>query len=124
MHVDIVPTGSVNLQMMHDLDELREQLRADGLDATGSRAALPGVKDGGLTIAIAIGGLVASSVSSLISALSYWSSQKPSYTLTVQAGTRTLQISQLDRKGARAALEQLSDAKQADNMVVRVSGPE
>lgn len=119
MRVDIVPSGSINVEMMSDLGDLCEKLCEAGLDARAARAALPGVKDGGLTVAIAVSGVVLSAISSLVSALSYWSSQKPRYTITMTAGSSTLTISQLDKAGVQGALQQLR-AEQANDVIVRI----
>jgi len=120
MNVDVVPSGSVGLEMMRDLGELCEQLQVAGLDARGARAAVPGVKDGGLTVAIAVSGVVFSAISTLVSVLSYWSSNKPKYTLTVTAGGTTLELAQLDKAGVQQAMQQLRDAQAASGITVRV----
>jgi len=119
MNVDVVPSGSIGLEMMRDLEELREQLQVAGLDAQGARAALPGVKDGGLTVAIAISGVVLSGISTLVSVLTYWSSNKAKYTLTLSAGGTTLEMAQLDKAGIQAAMQQLRSAE-ASGMTIRV----
>ena len=120
MNVDVVPSGSVGLEMMRDLGELYEQMQGAGLDADAARAAVPGVKDGGLTVAIAVSGVVLSAISTLVSVLSYWSSNKPKYTLTVTAGGTTLELAQLDKAGVQQAIQQLRSAEAAQGMTVRV----
>jgi len=121
MQVDIVPSGSVSLEMMRDLGELQEALGESGIDATGAKAAIAGVKDGGLMVALSVAGLAVSSISSLISALSYWSSKKPAYTLTVEAGPRKLTVSQLGQKGIQAVLKELEPHTASDKLLVRVA---
>jgi hypothetical protein len=123
MQIDIVPSGPVNVEMMADLGELCEQLQAAGLDARGSDASLPGVKDGCLTIAIALSGLAVSSISSLVSVLSYWSSKKPRYSITAELGRSTLTLSQLDAAGVQTALKQLRGVEPSNSLVLRVVQP-
>lgn len=121
MQVDIVPSGTLNLEMMRDLGELSDELQEAGLAANRAGATLPGTKDGGLTVAIALAGLAFSSISSLISVLSYWSSRKPSYTLTLEAGSKQLTISQLDKAGVQSALRELESIDSSSQVLIRVA---
>ncbi|HET9954743.1 MAG TPA: hypothetical protein VFQ61_09565 [Polyangiaceae bacterium] len=121
MQVDIVPSGVVSLEMMRDLGELQEELTEAGLDARGSHASIPGVKDGGLTIAIGIAGVVLSAVSSLVSVLTYWSSRKPSYSVKVEAGSGTLTISDLDPSSVQDVLKRLKEVDPKSGLLVRVT---
>ena len=120
MNLDILPNGQVDLEMMRDLGELCDRLIEAGVPARRSTVALSGIKDAGLTVAIAIGGLAVSALSSAVSVLTYWSSHKPRYIVTVQAGRVTLQASGLDPEGVRALLREVREEEDAESAVVRV----
>lgn len=53
---------------------------------------LAGVKDGGLTIAISLIGVGISAIGTVISALTYWRSQLPKYSVTITDGEKTITI--------------------------------
>jgi hypothetical protein len=64
-----------------DLNSLRTILSNEmdcSVDAT-NQASEPGVKDGGLAIALQIAGVALSSVSTLIAAINFWRTQRPRY---------------------------------------------
>lgn len=58
--------------------------------------SLAGVKDGGLTIAISIIGIGISAIGTIISALTYWKSQLPKYSVTMTVGTKTITIDTIE----------------------------
>lgn len=120
MEIDIVPSGGVDLEMMRDLGDLCDSLKAVDVPVRPSLAQVPGVKDSGLTIAIQAAGVAISALSALVSALAYWSSRKPRYTLTVQRGSLTLEASQLDKAGVQTLLEQLRKTGDEGSLLVRV----
>lgn len=120
MTLDIVPAGPVDLEMMYDLGELGGQLEAAELPAQRATATVPGAKDSGLTVAISLAGLAVSAMSSVLSVLTYWSSQRPRYSLTIQAGPKTLQVSGLDRAGIQALLRDLKEEPDGSGFVIRV----
>lgn len=119
--LDIVPAGPVDIELMHDLGQLTEELAAADLTVNRATAQVPGVKDGGLTVAISLAGLVVSSVSTAVSILTYWSSRKPRYTVTIEAGQATLQASALNKADVQALLSSLREEPNATGGVVRVS---
>lgn len=53
---------------------------------------LAGVKDGGLTIAVSLIGVGISAIGTVISALAYWKSQLPKYSVTMMIGEKTITI--------------------------------
>jgi hypothetical protein len=55
-----------------------------------------GVKDGGLTIAISLIGVGISAIGTIISALTYWKSQLPKYSVTMTVGTKTITIDTIE----------------------------
>ena len=81
-----------------------------GLANSASRATLPGSKTD-LTLAISIVGLALSSVSTLVSVLSFWQSTRPQYRVTIKRGDATYQVSNLDREQVREISESLTKAE-------------
>lgn len=122
MQVAIVPSGTASLVMMKDLGQLGDELMGSGLDMRATRASIPGVKDGGLTVAIEIAGLALSGISTLLSVLSYWAEQKPQYEVTAKVGELSLKVSGLDGPGLKQAVQQLQTVDKSGTVVVTVAG--
>lgn len=55
-----------------------------------------GEKDSGLTIAISLIGVSVSAIGTIISALSYWKSQLPKYSVTITAGGKTITMDTIE----------------------------
>lgn len=78
----------------YDLDELASLI----IDECDTKVKLvkaepvEGVKDGGLTIGIAVVGLALSGISTLIAILAYWQSQKPKYSASITLGNKVISI--------------------------------
>lgn len=122
MQVAIVPSGTASLVMMKDLGQLGDELIGGGLDVRAARASIPGVKDGGLTVALEIAGLALSGISTLLSVLSYWGEQKPQYEVTAKVGNLSLKVSGLDGAGLKKAVEELQAVDKSGTVVVTVVG--
>ena len=56
------------------------------------QTSVQGEKDGGLTVAIGLMGVSISAIGTIISALTYWRSQLPKYSVTLQTGEKTITI--------------------------------
>lgn len=52
-------------------------------------------KDGGLTVAIAVGGLIVSSIGTIVNVLSFFHNKRPKYKLIYKDENRTVEISNL-----------------------------
>ncbi|MCA9298248.1 MAG: hypothetical protein KDA28_04230, partial [Phycisphaerales bacterium] len=83
---------------LDDLGALASDLReADLAPDTSTLGGVPGVKDGGLTIGIALGGLALSGVSTLIGVLAHWRSTRPRFTVTLKADDMTYTVTGDDK---------------------------
>ena len=120
LNIEILPGGILDLQLMRDLGDLDGELRKADLQTTPTGAEVPGVKSVDLIAAIAIGSLALSSVSTLITVLTYWSSKRPSYTVTMSSDELTQEISGLDKEGARKVIADLKESQNPGRLVVRV----
>ena len=81
-----------------------------------------GVKDGGLTIGLAIASLGLSAIGTLISVLSYWRSQQPKYSITVTRGDAQFVIDNMNQKQLQSVISQLEVKHSSASISVLVSG--
>ena len=121
MAVDIVPDDTADVAMMRDLSELADDLQAADLSVETRTADVKGVKDGGLTVAIALASLTLSAISTLVTVLSYWTSRKPDYSVTLESRGATFQLSGLDKNGVRDVVAKLKAGEDAGDIAVRVA---
>lgn len=117
--VEIVPRGDADPALLADLSRLLSDLVEAGLRTNSSRARLPGSK-ADLTLAISIVGLALSSVSTLISALSFWRVAHPHYSVTIKQAGATYQVNNVDRNQVREIAERISKANPGGALVVGV----
>jgi hypothetical protein len=121
MSVDILTTGTCDLDMMRDLNDLASELQNADLSVETASAEVPGVKDGGLTIAIALTGLVLSSISTLVTVLSYWNSKKPKYAVTLKSQGTTFNLTSLDKNEIRNVVQKIKAGDSPGDIVVQVA---
>jgi hypothetical protein len=96
MQADVSFIGEVTPPDALALDELFDAFVEEGVSARKQKTqAEPGKKDGGLTIGLAITGLVLSGIGSVVSILNYWQSTRPKYKVTVVRGETTVQVENL-----------------------------
>ena len=124
MTVDIVSGDTADVAMMRDLSELADDLQAADLSVetrTADAADVKGVKDGGLTVAIALASLTLSAISTLVTVLSHWTSRKPDYSVTLESRGATFQLSGLDKNGVRDVVGKLKAGEDPADIAVRVA---
>ena len=93
MTIDITADNRVTEAMPSLLHTLAEQLRSAGLAGVKEATlTVPGQKDAGITLAISIGGLVLSLISTLISVLTFFKQQHPSLIITAKYGDDSVEI--------------------------------
>jgi hypothetical protein len=117
--VEIVPRGDVDPALLVDLSRLSSELVEAGLRIESSRTKMPGSK-ADLTLAISIAGLALSSISTLISVLTFWRSGQPHYTVTLKQGDTTYQVNNLGRDELREIGERIAQANTGGALVVGV----
>jgi hypothetical protein len=69
--------------LQHDYDLPVESVR---------REPVSGTKDGGLPIALSIVGISIAAIEMIISALEYWKSQQPEYSISIKSGDGTIVV--------------------------------
>ncbi|MDB9429747.1 MAG: hypothetical protein ACK4XH_05630 [Microcystis sp.] len=85
--------------------------------------SLSKVKDGGLTIGIAIASLALSAVGTFISVLAYWQSQKPRYSVSMTIGTQTYTIENISPQqieNIQTTIAQLQSSSTQSNILVNI----
>ncbi len=101
-----------------DLQRLAEELRhADIPTEQITGEVQKQTRDGGATIAIAIGSLVVSSISTIVSILAYWHSTRTKYSIAVTNDDVTVTANDLSAAAAQRAIEALlaeSDASKVN----------
>lgn len=121
VRVQIGFRDEVNQRESFDLQELAEQLREADIDVEETLTdPQKGVRDGGLTIAIAIGSLVVSSISAFISVLAYWRATRPKYSVTVTSGDVSVTASELSAPVAQETIRALLTHSQSPDVSVSV----
>jgi hypothetical protein len=117
--IEIVPRGAADLALLTDLNGLAEDLAEAELRPVTARARLPGAK-ADLALAISIAGLALSTVSTVISVLSFWQSKQAQYSVTIKQGDVTYQVSNLGRDEVREIGERIAKAEAGGAVVVGV----
>ena len=104
IRIDITFHGKFATQ--EDTTTLADQLRQADLSIEEQRRspAEPGVRDGGVVVGIAVASLAVSAVSAFVSALSYWHSTRPKFTVTVQNDDITVTVGNLATKTAKETI--------------------
>jgi len=105
----IIPKGKCDVGMMRDLSALADILADEDISSEPNKVSLPGVKDGGLTAAISVATLGLSAISTLISALSYWSSTRPKYKISVKSGDVSYELTNLNKAELRNVINGLKE---------------
>ena len=116
MKVQISLTGNVDAVDAAALDEVATSLGSERIDINVTKLRVPGVKDGGLTIGIALAGLALTGIGTLVSVLSYWKSSKPQYVVKINAGDTTYTVKSTDPKDILS----LSNALQDESSLINV----
>ncbi len=110
----VTDQDSLNLTQLaeileHDYDVPVQLIRQDGAR---------GVKDGGLTIAISIIGVGISAIGTIISALSYWKSQQPNYSISLKSGDRTITIDNVNQETLKQIVSSIEDGTSSTTEIV------
>lgn len=106
------------------LDDLARLARQSGLSVEEVReTAIPGQKDFGLTVGLAITGLAVNAIGILISALAFWRDRHPLFSAAVTAGDLVLTVEtvdpeQLDKLVAALRKAALSPERQAITVAI------
>lgn len=117
IHLDHIP----DIEDSVALNQLCDSLRQSDIFADPQIGAPPvGVKDGGLTLGLTLAGLALSSVSTLVSALSFWASKR-AYSITFQTGEISFSGNNLNAKEALAIAEAIRNNAVASDIKVLVS---
>lgn len=124
MEIRIAFLDEVTPEDSFALDELAEDLfRSDIGHEVEKSATRHGRKDGGLSLAIAIGGLAISAIGTLISVLSHWQKMRPSYRLTVTRGSVSITIENPTLEQRRTAASLLQQVEDEDtDIAVQIEG--
>ena len=115
MEIRIAFLDEVTPEDSFALDELAEDLfRSDIGHEVEKSATRHGRKDGGLSLAIAIGGLAISAIGTLISALTFWQKSRPAYKLNITRGPVTFAIENPTPEQIRTVTSRLQDVEDED----------
>lgn len=101
------PTGESSC-CLNNLAELIEK-QADIPVQLEKDSPKEGNKDGGLTIALSITGLALSAVATLVSVLSYWKSQQPNYSVSIECGNTTIKLNNVSSDELQAVIKKLEE---------------
>lgn len=118
--IEIAPSCVPDLEMMRDLGALDQALREADVNTAATHATLPGVKNLDLTTVIAVSSLALSAVSTLVTVLSYWSSQRPKYTVTLKSNAAIHTLAGLDKHGIANVIRELETEENPGEISVRV----
>ncbi len=99
--------GAINKDLAHDLDSLADLLIQNDIDVNAKKTIAQGKKDAGVTTALAIASLGLSAISTLITVLSYWSSTRPKYKVSVQSRKVTYELDNIDKNELRNVITNL-----------------
>lgn len=77
-----------------------------------------GTKDGGLTVGLTIAGLGLAALGVLISALSYWQTSRPKYSITVSRGDLRVTLDGLASEELKEVVAAMSRVKASDPIAV------
>lgn len=114
MLVNVIPSGSFDVQISTALQELSDELRGAGIAATANTISVPKMK-ADLIVGLTVATLVVSSVSALVSVLALWQSRQRSFAVSVTVDDETYEISNLNKNEVRELskkLESKGDEKQ------------
>jgi hypothetical protein len=114
--------GVVGVEDATQLDALTEALADADLSPDATKLVAPGIKDGGLTIGIALAGVGLSTVSTVISALNFWLSTRPKYSAEIKRGGTTFKMTGLDQRELLELSAALSDEGENLPLSVTLSG--
>ena len=103
------------------LNELRDSILESEIPVEAKVKPSPkGVKDGGLTLGLAIAGITLSALSTLVSAISLWGSKR-NYSISFKSGDTTFSANNLKAHEARAIAKTLHDKSAASDIQILVS---
>lgn len=109
------PTGESSY-CLNNLAELIEQ-EADIAVQLEKASPKEGDKDGGLTIALSIAGLALSAVATFISVLSYWKSQQPNYSVSIECGNTTIKLNKISSDELQAVIKKLEEQNRSSSVL-------
>jgi len=89
--------GIIGVDDATELEGLTEALADADLSPEETKLVAPGIKDGGLTVGIALAGVALSTINTVISALNFWLSARPKYSAEIKRGDATFKMTGLDR---------------------------
>ncbi|MCI5115766.1 MAG: hypothetical protein D3921_12435 [Candidatus Electrothrix sp. AW1] len=107
------PTGEKSF-CLKNLAELIEK-EADIAVQLQKGSPKEGNKDGGLTIALSITGLALSAVATLFSVLTYWRSQQPNYSVSIECGNTTIKLDNLSSDEFQAVIKKLEEENRSSS---------
>jgi len=120
MDIDIHFRGILRTEDSGELDVLADSIAAISPSLERSRMLVPGVKDGGLTIGLAIAGLTLSALSTLVSALAYWRSTRPQYSMTIRDGEAEYSFNNLSKEDILTLSKKLEVHGPKGSLLVRI----
>lgn len=123
MNVDIEFEGNVTAEDSYELQKLADGLNDDLQERVllKKSPAERGVRDGGLVIGIAIATLAVSSIGTLFTVLSYWNSNRPTYTVTLSSGRIKVTFGNLGPKGIQEIIRKFKASPNVSDTKVRIS---
>lgn len=110
------PTGESSY-CLNNLAKLIEQ-EADIAVQLEKNSPKEGSKDGGLTIALSIIGLALSAVATLVSVFSYWKSQQPNYSVSIECGNTTIELNNVSFDELQAVIKKLEKQNHSSDLTV------
>lgn len=99
MNITIALADPIKSEDAIQLDSLAYQLKTEcDVPVTQvKQPPQPGVKDGGLTIALSLISLATSGVSAVIALLAYWQSKQERYSMTITQGELSFAVGNLSK---------------------------
>ena len=121
MNVRIEFGGTVDDEASFALEELADELRKADIAVEPERAEpMTGVRDGGLTIGLAIAGLAVSTLGTLVGVISYWRSTRPGYSVSITRGDTTVTVENLSESQIRDVIVRLQQEQLPEAILVRI----
>ncbi len=122
MKVDIhylnTPTPASSLALKELSEHIKQDCKADvSIDVKPTA----GIKDGGLAIGIAIASLALSGISTLITALVFWQSQHPRYSISFRSESVGFTFRGLSKPRSKALLDKLRELPNIDHLNIEIS---
>jgi len=108
------------VEKAYELDQLADLLELE-FDLPVSKEesdAVAGRKDAGLTIALTLIGLGLTAVDTIVSALAYWKSDKPRYSITITDGRRTFAVENLSEDRATELVDSMLSSDAPDGITI------